>query len=507
MWRRIRELGALLDEVADVNWRHPAWWGLTGGAALLEALARPAGAADPDADPYAQFLGANGGPRSDTFMARDRAEPPLDLAGRIARALLRARAGAAAIATLDGTLPGQPLACVMRWQRGWLRRGPAPSPPAAALVTPAGAFLAPLARSDAELGRALAAALAGRPHDLTPIDASARGPTPAAVAVAVEPEPLERARHLHRRAWTRGGGPWLGIGDAGPLELVTTCHLAVDGFGHGRVTSAVFAEVDRQAQRIPELAAVIRAALGGAAVATLPAPVIGDPMGFAGQVLRGRTLAFPAVAYGFGRALECCYSAGLAPAARRAARHSPSFQVPVAPGPLGDPERRGRRVLFAILALAMRDGEPEPFAEFRARLPALLERELAGRGVLTRILTATARAPLPAGMRRRLLGSSGRPHPLVPPIEILGGRGCLSSIRYPAGARPPAPLYAASSPALTASAKDPRGAVVLTVVHHDDAATVSVCGTGQASTHAGARAFLDLWLEELEPLEAKLRGA
>jgi hypothetical protein len=41
---------------------------------------------------------------------------------------------------------------------------------------------------------------------------------------------------------------------------------------------------------------------------------------------------------------------------------------------------------------------------------------------------------------------------------------------------------------------------VLTVVHHDDVATVSLCGTGLASTHTGARAFLELWLEEVEHL-------
>ena len=75
--------------------------------------------------------------------------------------------------------------------------------------------------------------------------------------------------------------------------------------------------------------------------------------------------------------------------------------------------------------------------------------------------------------------------------------GRLSALRFPADERPAVPLYAASAPALSPTAGDPRSGVVLTVIHHEAGCTASVLGSGLASTSAGAEAFLDVLAAEL----------
>src|SRR5262249_57209971 len=96
---------------------------------------------------------------------------------------------------------------------------------------------------------------------------------------------------------------------------------------------------------------------------------------------------------------------------------SPTFQIPIAPGGWDDPERRRRRVLFALASLRLVDDErPEPFDAFARRLEAIAAREAEGKGVLTRILRATTQAPLPARLRRRPLPPPGRTHPPLPPV-------------------------------------------------------------------------------------------
>src|SRR5262249_50433697 len=151
---------------------------------------------------------------------------------------------AAVLARCADELPDQPLLRALAWRDGWLTRVPLPAGPArVAFATPRGAALADLAAPDEALAAALGAVCAGRPPrpPLAPIHPAGRAPRPAAIAVALAPEELATARHLHRRAWTAGGGPWLGLGQTAALELVTTCHLAVDGYGHGRVASLIFA--------------------------------------------------------------------------------------------------------------------------------------------------------------------------------------------------------------------------------------------------------------------------
>jgi SAM-dependent methyltransferase len=488
-----------LDEIADVDWRHPAWWGIAAGTRLLEAWAARAPREDAEGV-YASFLGANGGPRADTFMARDRVLPDSQGAPlRIARAVSRARAAIAAIAALDGTLPDQPLTRVIAWRDGWLTRAPLADPARVVFLTNRGAFVTPLAPGDeATVARALGAVCAGHPAPapFVRLDPSSTMPTPAAVAISLEDEPRALARHLHRRAWTEGGGPWLGLGDSGALELVTTCHLAIDGYGHARLTAAIAARVDRTpTMELAALATFAREGLAGVVVApSLAVPIDGEPLGLATRVVDG-TIAFSAAAWAFGLALERAFPS------RTNRTHTPTFQVPIAPGDPDDPARFARRVQFALLSVPMRDGALIPHEEFRHHAREAIDRELRGDGVLSRMALGAARARLPDRLRRWLLSSGGMPHPLVPPVEVLGGRGCLSSIRFAPGDEPPAPLYAVSSPALSASAADPHGGIVLTIVRHAACSTVSVCGTGLGANDARCDALLAGWLDDVTSLD------
>jgi hypothetical protein len=457
-----RELASLLEEVADVDWRRPAWWGLVAGTAVLERLARQA-----DGPLYPLYLSVNGGPRADTFMARDRA-PATAVDARVARAVARARAAAAALARLDGQFPDQPLRCSLRWRRGWLVREPA-TLDRATFLTPRGAWVGDLS-DPARLRRELAAACVGPPL-VPPGEATA-------VGVSLVDHRIATARHLHRLMWADGRGPWLGLGQAEGLEVVTTCHFVVDGYGHGRIASETFAALDRD-----------DGSAGGPPVAW-PAPEVEGAEGLGFAAARVPAPSTSRAGYALGRALLSHFGNGTS--------FSPTFQIPVAPGAKDDPERRRRRVLFALASVRLDAERPEPYAAFARRLAAIAAREADGRGVLTRILRATTRAPLPAALRRRMLTSNGETSPHVPPIEVLAGRGSLSAIRYPADERPAAPLYAVSSPALSAPAHDPRGAVVLTLIHHGEEATATLCGNGIAGSPAGARAFLDTWRAAVE---------
>jgi hypothetical protein len=217
-----------------------------------------------------------------------------------------------------------------------------------------------------------------------------------------------------------------------------------------------------------------------------------EPLGFAGTLLP-RAPSFARIAYAFGQALDEIFRA--APAARRggpARRHSPTFQIPVAVGDRDDPDRLRRRFVVGLTSVRMRDGAFEPFEAFRARLGAQIAREARAEGLLSRLLRATAAAPVPDPLRRRMLGSSKSPSRWVPPVEILGGRAQLSSLRFVDGEAPAPPLYAASTPSLPASPDDPRGSFVLTLVHHGaGAVTASVAGTGLAGSEDGAAAILE----------------
>jgi hypothetical protein len=495
-WRGLREQ---LDELTDVDWRDPSWWGFAGGALALRILADRGAQRDRDRDRHL-YLAANGGPRSDNYMGRD-AKPPDDAAHAIAQAVTRGTAALETLAALDGTLPDQPLRVALADEAGWLRRRAVDGiDRRVAFVLPSGCYTGELTPdTEAAVATALGAILAGRdaaPVALRRIDPESREPTPAAVAVAVGIHAVHLIQHAHRRAWTAGGGPWLGVGDAPPIEAVTTCHVVVDGYGHARVTSEIF---DRVRRDPGALIAAARLGLGGvpAPVPRLPAPAGAAPLSFAGRALSADIGGFPEQSYAFGRALERTFRAHLPDAARKQASHSPTFQVPVAPGDPGDAERRKRRVVHALVALQMSRGAFEPFADYRARLRPLLTRELAADGLLPQLSLGIARSPLPLRVRRWLLQSRHRTHKRMPPYEVITGRGRFSSMRFPRGERPAAPLYAVSSPTLLVTPDDPLGAVVLSLIHHNDGVTATAAGTGVVGTDDTAAAFLDTWCEEI----------
>ena len=77
-WRVVR---AQLEELADVDWKHPSWWAFASSAVVLKMLAeRAAGREKPGGH---LSLAANSGPLSDTYMGRD-AEAPRSTADAIA---------------------------------------------------------------------------------------------------------------------------------------------------------------------------------------------------------------------------------------------------------------------------------------------------------------------------------------------------------------------------------------------------------------------------------------
>ena len=99
---RAAELRRLLDEIAEIDWRHPVWWLALAATAALE----PDGG-DERADSARDeerldtlYLATDGSPRSDTFMARQ-GRSPVSLAESIASAVARARAALEAVAVLE----------------------------------------------------------------------------------------------------------------------------------------------------------------------------------------------------------------------------------------------------------------------------------------------------------------------------------------------------------------------------------------------------------------------
>jgi hypothetical protein len=414
----VTSLRELVDEAVDANWWHPAWWAFLLGTSALERIARPAGP-----ELYAAFLGANGGPRSDTFMGA----PPRAGVDRHREAVRRARAAWQAIEALDGTLPGQPLRVSLVQRDGWLRAAPLSLGRPVRFETDRGVIGVELTAhaDDDRLARLLAAG------QLASVE------RPAPVLVSLLPGELGDCRHLHRRGWSDGAGPWLGVGDAGPLAVVTTCHFAVDGYGHAQLTRAI---------------------LGG--------PGAGERVSGSGELGLACAL-LPHVPFA-----AAAHATGLALAARFGMRRgrTPSFQIPFVPGDRSDPDRLRRRVLFTLTSV----GRDEPRDRFAARLRAQLEREAVTPGLLTRVLAATVNAPLPDGLRRRLLAGNREPSSWLPPTEALPGRASLAYLRFPAAERPVAPLYAGSSPPIW----DEAGSASLTLIDHGERTSVSVATSG-----------------------------
>jgi hypothetical protein len=409
-------------------------------------------------------------PSADTFLGH-RALPAHD---PLREAIDRARAARTALRELDGTLPDQPLAVTLA--RGDRTVTESSALEVAAFAVGPHCLIAGL--DDPTLPHQLAQTLRGV------VPAPWYGPTPF-VCVSIGDDPIETARHGHRRAWRRGSGPWLGLGRAGELATVSTCHLVVDGYGHACLTG-----------RIHALMADARAAADRHARGTLSpvAPRAGHPshapplapvagavsLGIAWQELEGPSLRALPLAYAVGRILHrAAHSPG--------ARFSPTLQIPVAPGRLDDLERRRRRAMPAAVSVRFETGVPEPYETFEARARALLVRETEGQGLCARLVAAARAAPTPLAWKRRSFSTS-RPRWLDRVSDVLGGRACLSRIRIDT---PLPPSCAVSSPSRHASASDPLGACVVTVVDDGSRAAITVCGSGLAGSYPGARALLD----------------
>ena len=432
--RRTAELHGELVELAEPD---PRWWLLAGGAAIAEAAPARAGYIIADAEPTA-----------DTFLGHV-APPPRD---PFADAIARARAARTAIRELDGTLPDQRLAVTLRDAGG------------RAITAPSSLTHAAFAIGD----RCVVVAL----DDATPAHLAASRPTGARhetpfVCVSIGDDPIASARHAHRRAWIDGSGPWLGMGRAGELVTVSTCHMVVDGYGHARIAS-----------RIAEL---VPTTPGPAAVLPALARVAGAiPLGIA-----WRELARPAP-----RVIPLAYALGCIlhdRAGRSDAAFSPTFQIPIAPGDRDDPLRIRRRVIQPSFSVRFSGGVPEPYAVFEVRTRARLAREASGIGLTARLLAAARATPAPLAWKRRTM-SVHRPRWLDRFAEVIGGRACLSRIRLDV-ALPP--TCAVSSPAHLVTPADPFGGCVLTVIDDGTRAAITACGSGLAGSPATAAALLD----------------
>ncbi|MEM9488570.1 MAG: hypothetical protein AAGC55_05470 [Myxococcota bacterium] len=508
--RRYRELQRQFDELATIDWRHPVWLGLTGLIALFERF----GPDRPPQDAWMRSRSADSGSRIDNFMGRRLRRPsPTRVAdtrsrtaARVARAVVRARAAVDTLHALDGTLPDQPLLCRVAMQDGWLCRQPAPEPARVAFLTAERIYLAQLVPGK-ELALAkkllteiptrdsLDGAVAAPPDmplevlDFDQLDSDAA--TRAVVAVSLVDAPLQFARHLHRQTWSAGGGPWLGIGDAWPYEVVTICQMVIDGYGHGLVTAELFRRLDALAELEAELADQLdEPATTGSTYRWRHV----EPIGVASTELTER-VRFNAAAYAFANTLTRLYGD---PDRPRDARFSPTFMVPVAPARSdNDPQRRGNRILCGLMSMRMDSGQPESFEDFRHRLRAMITAVNRGEDLLVRFMQSITRAPAPAWIQRAYLSGHARPSRLLPPSEILAGRGLLSAMRFEPGTLGDEPLLAVSPPALDIARHDRRGALGLTLMHQDDFISVTACGTGLAAEHTGAARALDIWLDEL----------
>jgi len=453
--RRTAELHRELSAIAEVD---PRWWLLAGGIAAAETWARPG--------PY---LACDAEPDADTFMGY-RAPPPRDL---VRDAIARAIAARTALGELDGEFPDQPLAVTIDSATG------AATPPCAlevaAFAIGQRCVIAQL--DDPTLASQLAAALAGtepRPwHGAPPF-----------VCVSIGDEPIETARHGHRRAWNQRGGPWLGLGRAGDVAVVSTCHLVVDGYGHARITARI-AELVGSEPAINGHAARSAEPLVGAVASnghtrTL-APVAGAvPLAISWRELPCPTPRVIPLAYALGRILH--RSAG-----RRDARFSPTFQIPVARGPKDDPLRLRRRIVAVTASVRFEGGEPEPFAAFEARLRDVIIREANDQGLVSRMLAAARAAPVPVSWKRKSI-SAKRPRWFEGFAEVIGGRALLSRIALDV---PVPPMCAASSPSRIASADDPTGGCVITLVDDGNRAAITVGGSGFAGAPDTASQLLD----------------
>ena len=478
---RVRELAGLVDEVAPPGWkRSPVWWALVGTVAAAEPYGR-----------RSAYVVSNAEPRADTFMGVPGPAPD-DAAGRVGWAIAAAHAAVRAVLARDGTLPDQPLTVAIARNRGAARTEPIASPWRVAFALGGGIVTTMLdprgPAHEIALARTLAAALTSPP---APRD---EGPTPM-LTVTIGDDDLAHAHHGHRRGWRERGGPWLGIARAGGLTVLSTCHMVVDGWGHALLATDTARNLDRGAIRTLAAAAATKIGTLRAEMLSKLPPSPSSPSGDGGNFdnisLGAAWRRLPAPVPPFLRqawTLGCLLhrDRGDADAPR-----SPTFQIPVAPGAADDPTRFARRVRPAIVSVRFSDGRPEPEAAFAERARLAIAREAQGKGLSSHLLTALSAVPAPLGWKRGVVGARARW--LATAVDVLAGTGCLSYMRV-AGAPP---LVAVSSPAQLLPEGSAEATSVLTVIADGDGATVTLAGSGRATSHAACEALLDAWCRDL----------
>lgn len=472
------EIRELFDEVATVDWRNPVWSGFAMALATSERVGQRELSAARAAESFVLALQANSAMSADTFMACDVAVLPRDRAARVRQLAARARATARALASLDRVAPDQRLLLALRLDDGWLRPVELDGVPLAFTCGERACIgrLSPDA-DDAWLEPAIEAMLDGRSHEsLTPIDPADARPTPAVAVVALEPVSLVWARSFHRRAWTRGGGPWTGVADCAPYAVVSTCHAAIDGYLHARFTAAV-------------LEAEVTAPEGGPSPVAAPSDGPTPPdVGFATCIVRdegGARVRFAPALHAFVEALD--QRLGTDPT------RSVPIHVPIAPGHRTDSARWRRRPLYGLLALPREPDGLEPLERFSARLPEFLAREAAGRGILTRVLRAALEMPLSVGARRRLIMRQPWTDRFVPPAQILTGAGYFSWMRFAQEELPPVATYPSAVPSFAAD----RGGAGLSIAHCAEGLAVGLTTSGSLGTNGAAQSLLDDWRRAL----------
>jgi hypothetical protein len=132
-------------------------------------------------------------------------------------------------------------------------------------------------------------------------------------------------------------------------------------------------------------------------------------------------------------------------------------------------------------------GVPEPYAAFEARARASLHREAEGAGLISRLIAAVRAVPAPLTWKRRGIGAN-RPGWLGRFADVIGGRASISRIRVDA---PLAPTCAVAPPPRLATAADPLGACVITVLDDGTRASITACGSGLAGTSADAAELIE----------------
>jgi hypothetical protein len=278
--------------------------------------------------------------------------------------------------------------------------------------------------------------------------------------VTLGDEAAPMARHGHRRAWTERSGPWLGLSRTNGMAIASTCHLAVDGFGHARLAARIHALTSELVTRVPSTPR--------AHAIPAPAPVAaGIPLGITWGEARSGVRALR-VAYALGCALH-------RRAGDKQAPFSPTFQIPVAPGVPGDPGRHRKRVIPAIASVRFDGGTAEPYDLFAARTKEIIGREAAGAGLASRLYASMQAVPAPLAWKRQAMAAK-RAGWMDRFAAVIGGRGCVSKITLDA---PSPPSCAVSSPARLATGADALGGCVITLIDDGKRAGITLCGSGE----------------------------